>query len=346
MPPHPHAAGPAGERDPTTGVSEERSLLHIPIVLSFNLFLVHALSTSTIQAFIYGGPPLSTTIPHTKRSRMRIKTPQDIQNRKVRKNAQSRHRAARLRDKVESIKSKAETTLTGELAEEEARLYNVVEERRSRKNNRSRERALEKKAELDRIMATPENQRTNEEVEILNVASTAKKRKNEGDRLRREKLKKMGLKQKPPNMTIQSRPRKPLSGENILPYGSAPPGLAGIPGDGGLQVIPPPGAGGPMAPPGLPPPGADTYQYPPPQPHPHAYPPPNPYYAEPPPMKEESGEVDHSDNNHERPDSEEQEQEVSELLLQDHHHDVDEEDDAHHHDVDSEEDDIAGTIEC
>lgn len=250
---------------------------------------------------------------------MRIKTPHDIMNRKIRKNSQSRHRAARLREKVDTIKVKGEG-----MTEEEAQLYNTVEERRSRKNNRSRERALEKKAELDRITAKPENERTPEEKEILDIAVNAKKRKNEGDRLRRERIKKMGLKSKPPGMSIRSRPRKPLSGEGILPYGAAPPGMPGIP-----DVGPPPGVGPPIAPvPGmlpLPHGGSDAYQYPPPAPHPHAYPPPNPYYAEPPPMKEEenSDENDGHDRdegtNHleDRPHSANTEQDVSILLLQD-----------------------------
>eukprot|EP00578_Thalassiosira_sp_NH16_P019827 CAMPEP_0181096084 /NCGR_PEP_ID=MMETSP1071-20121207/10847_1 /TAXON_ID=35127 /ORGANISM="Thalassiosira sp., Strain NH16" /LENGTH=498 /DNA_ID=CAMNT_0023178475 /DNA_START=85 /DNA_END=1582 /DNA_ORIENTATION=- len=268
--------------------------------------------------FIYGGPPPSQPGP-AKRSRLRIKTPQDIMNRKIRKNSQSRHRAARLRDKVDTIKSKGE-----ELTEEEAQLYDTVEERRHRKNNRSRERALEKKAELERITAKPEDERTPQETEILNIAVNAKRRKNEGDRLRRERIKKMGLKSKPPGMSIRSRPRKPLSGEGILPYGAAPPGMPGIP-----DVGPPPGVGPPIMP-GMPPllhAGPDAYQYPPPAPHPHAYPPPNPYYAEPPPMKEEenSDEDDGHDHSHDegtnhledRPHSANPEQEVSALLLHD-----------------------------
>lgn len=271
---------------------------------------------------------------------MRIKTPQDIMNRKVRKNAQSRNRAARLRDKVDTIKIKG----NDEMTEDEVRIYSTVEERRARKNNRSRERALEKKAELERIIGLPESERTAEEIETLNITINAKKRKNEGDRLRRERLKKMGLKVKPPGVSIRSRPRKPLSGENILPYGN-PPLAMGMP-PLGMPVV----GGGEMAPPVLPPllhAGADTFQYPP-APIPHAYPPPNSYYAEPPPMKddnednvEEHGDTDEGNLDY-IPGSANAEQEVSELLLEDHDV-VGGEQDAGDEHIKEEE---IGTIEC
>jgi len=302
---------PGGERDPTTG------------------------------NFIYGGPPPSTIVP-TKRSRMRIKTPQDILNRKIRKNAQSRNRAARLRDKVDSIKQKGNIEMT----EEEVNIYQTVEERRARKNNRSRERALEKKAELERIIALQEGDRTEEEIEILNTTVNAKKRKNEGDRLRRERLKKMGLKVKPPGVSIRSRPRKPLSGENVMTYdiltnqppplgimgmspgmGIAPPGGEMMVAPGPPQILPPlPHGMGAM-------PSFET-AYPNPPPGAHAYPPLNAYYAEPPPMNEEEidngsvegqADAEESMNSDDRPGSANTEQEVSELLLQDHDVDVGEE---------------------
>ena len=260
---------------------------------------------------------------------MRIKTPQDIMNRKVRKNAQSRSRAARLREKVDGIKTKVDELKT----DDESRLYSTFEERRARKNNRSRERALEKKAELDRITIKPESERNKDEAEILNIAMTAKRRKNEGDRLRRERLKKMGLKVKPPGVSIRGRPRKPLSGEPMLPYGNPVPGLA--------PLLAP---GAPMPPQGLPPlphGGSDTFQYPPPA-MPHAYPPPNPYYNEPPPMKEDNddGEGEGNNESDDRPGSANTAQEVSELLLQD--HDGGEEE--HHIDMDIKE--ASETVEC
>mmetsp|Transcript_16496 Transcript_16496/g.29786 ORF Transcript_16496/g.29786 Transcript_16496/m.29786 type:complete len:661 (-) Transcript_16496:172-2154(-) len=260
---------PPGERDPSTG------------------------------NFIYGGPPPTAAAP-AKRSRMRIKTPQDILNRKIRKNAQSRSRAARLREKVDTIKVKGDEVKT----EDEARLYHTFEERRARKNNRSRERALEKKAELERITAKPENERTKEEIEILDIAITAKRRKNEGDRLRRERLKKMGLKVKPPGVSIRGRPRKPLSGEPVYKYGNPVP----------VAPLYPPGVP-PMPPPGLPHGGSDTFQYPPP-----AIPPSYPamYYNEPPPMKEDNDDRERNDQEGEATLGDRNtDQEVSDLLLQD-----------------------------
>lgn len=226
-------------------------------------------------------------------------------NRKIRKNAQSRSRAARLREKVDTIKVKGDNMKT----EEEARLYQTFEERRSRKNNRSRERALEKKAELERITAKPESERTTEEIETLNIAMTAKRRKNEGDRLRRERLKTMGLKVKPPGVSIRGRPRKPLSGEpKMFTYGNPVP-FAPV---------------GPPMPPSIPHAGTDTFQYP-----PQAMPPSYPamYYNEPPSMKDENDERGEGEINQEievrsddRPGSARSnstEQEVSDLLLQD-----------------------------
>lgn len=255
---------------------------------------------------------------------MRIKTSLDVTHRKERKNAQSRQRAARLRQKVESIKIKAEEE---KLAEEDAKLYQTVEERRARKNNRSRERALEKKAEIERILAKPECERTKEELDCLEIANAAKKRKNEGDRLRRERLKSMGLKSKPPGVSILSRPRKPLlhGGENnILPYSAASPSPSSLVqlSEGAMGQMPP------LHPPQILHHVPETFLYPPPAPHTHSYPLPNSYYAQPPPppKEEEEGEegsnIDVSmDNNEEemnsnsRLDSTHTDPEISELML-------------------------------
>jgi hypothetical protein len=133
---------------------------------------------------------------------------------KARKNFQSRRRAAKLRQKVEEIKSKAQVE---ELKEEEAKLCETIEERRARKNDRSRIRALEKKAEIERVMSIPEHERTEEEMKLFETTMSAKRRKNEGDRLRRERLKNMGLRQKPPGVSIITRPRKPQGGEELPP---------------------------------------------------------------------------------------------------------------------------------
>ena len=119
----------------------------------------------------------------------RIPTTQDVLDRRARKNAQSRARAAKLRLRVIEIEKKPEEERT----EEEQAIFLQFENRRNRKNDRSRERALEKKEEIDRILAKPEKKRTKIEKQFLDNALNAKKRKNEGDRTRRQRLKSMGV---------------------------------------------------------------------------------------------------------------------------------------------------------
>lgn len=119
----------------------------------------------------------------------RIPTTQDVLDRRARKNAQSRARAAKLRLRVIDIEKKQAEDRT----EEEQQIFRQFENRRQRKNDRSRERALEKKEEIDRILAKPEKKRTKIEKQFLDNALSAKKRKNEGDRMRRQRLKSMGV---------------------------------------------------------------------------------------------------------------------------------------------------------
>lgn len=122
----------------------------------------------------------------------RIPSTQEVLDRRSRKNAQSRARAAKLRDRISEIEIKPESERT----EEERTIFAQYESRRQRKNDRSRERALEKKEEIDRILAKPEKKRTKIEKQFLETALSAKKRKNEGDRLRRQRLKELGLSSK------------------------------------------------------------------------------------------------------------------------------------------------------
>jgi hypothetical protein len=122
----------------------------------------------------------------------RIPSTQEVLDRRSRKNAQSRARAAKLRDRISEIESRPE----GDRTEEERTIFGQYEARRQRKNDRSRERALEKKEEIDRILAKPEKKRTKIEKQFLETALSAKKRKNEGDRLRRQRLKELGLSSK------------------------------------------------------------------------------------------------------------------------------------------------------
>lgn len=119
----------------------------------------------------------------------RIPSTQEVLGRRSRKNAQSRARASKLRDRIIDIEMVSDSVRS----EEEKRLFRQYENRRQRKNDRSRERALEKKEEIDRILSRPDRKRSKIEKQFLGTALVAKKRKNEGDRLRRQRLKDLGL---------------------------------------------------------------------------------------------------------------------------------------------------------
>lgn len=119
----------------------------------------------------------------------RMPSTQEVLDRRTRKNAQSRARASKLRDKIVVIERKNDEDKT----DEEQGTWAQYEVRRRRKNDRSRERAMEKKEEIDRILAKPDKKRTKIEKQFLETALSVKKRKNEGDRLRRQRLKELGL---------------------------------------------------------------------------------------------------------------------------------------------------------
>lgn len=136
----------------------------------------------------------------------RIPSTQEVLDRRARKNAQSRARAAKLRQRIAEIDLKPEDDRT----EEEMHLWSQYEQRRQRKNDRSRERALEKKEEIDRILAKPDKKRSKIERQFLETALSAKKRKNEGDRLRRQRLKELGLSTKGSGMKPGISARGPL----------------------------------------------------------------------------------------------------------------------------------------
>ena len=80
---------------------------------------------------------------------------------------------AQLRQKVDVIKTKAQVE---GIKEEEAKLCESVEECW----DQSRLRVLEKKAEIERVMIIPEDERTEEEMKYETIM-TAKRRKNEGE---------------------------------------------------------------------------------------------------------------------------------------------------------------------
>ena len=107
------------------------------------------------------------------------------ESKRMRKNAQSRHRAAKYREHISMIKSKSEQLRTPE----EVRILEEFEDRRNKKNLRSKQRAIEKKERVDNILMKPPNLRTESEKEFLEVTLTAKYKKNEADRIRRRKIK-------------------------------------------------------------------------------------------------------------------------------------------------------------
>lgn len=98
-------------------------------------------------------------------------------------NRQARKRGQELKQLMKMIAAKKERTKV------ETQFYQSFEKRRQRKNERSRERTKEKRAEMERILAIPEEDRTKEEKKWIAIHMAAKKRKNERDQMRRERLK-------------------------------------------------------------------------------------------------------------------------------------------------------------
>ena len=110
---------------------------------------------------------------------------QTVLERRMRKNAQSRLRASKLKQRIAEIQAKH----PDERTEEEINTLEVFEERRRRKNGRSRERAMERKGEYEQIMSVSETDWSTEQKNFVQETIVAKFKKNEGDRLRRKKLK-------------------------------------------------------------------------------------------------------------------------------------------------------------
>jgi hypothetical protein len=102
--------------------------------------------------------------------------PQEVLDRRERKNANSRARAAKHRVIVQQLELKPEHERTLE----EQQLVDTHYKRRSHKNTRSRDRALEKKAEIERILSKPDHRRSKLEKQFLDNALSSKSRKNEG----------------------------------------------------------------------------------------------------------------------------------------------------------------------
>jgi hypothetical protein len=108
--------------------------------------------------------------------------------RRSRKNAQSRYRANKLKLTISEIKAKDPSERTPE----EVKKLALYEERRLRKNGRSRERALERKKRFAIVSAKPEEEWTEEEKTFMRDTLVAKFKKNEGDRLRRKRMRERG----------------------------------------------------------------------------------------------------------------------------------------------------------
>lgn len=167
----------------------------------------------------------------------RIPSTQEVLDRRARKNAQSRTRAAKIRSKIQEVVNKP----AEERDDDEQVVVEQYEQRRKRKNDRSRERALEKKEEIDRILAKPEKKRSKIERQFLETALSAKKRKNEGDRLRRQRLKELGLSSKSGGGKPGVTARGPLPSQyphGQPPAGSSHPGYGHHPGMGDIPMSP------------------------------------------------------------------------------------------------------------
>lgn len=106
-------------------------------------------------------------------------------DRRAKKNAQSRARNEKLRQRVEAIANMPDVDRT----EEEQALLDNYDNFRSRKNLRSRNRALEKKSEVARIISIPEEKRSKYEIDFLETMMTKKQQKNHNDRMRRAAVK-------------------------------------------------------------------------------------------------------------------------------------------------------------
>lgn len=141
-------------------------------------------STTSMLLGYASGSVTTSSIGSTTTSNIQNISPA-IANKRARKNAQSRARAAVLRDRINEIYKKP----TEERTAEEMELILKNERRRDRKNSRSRERSLNSKHEIRRIMSIPEEEKTQEQREFLEKYTKQKNRKNEGDRLRRNRMK-------------------------------------------------------------------------------------------------------------------------------------------------------------
>jgi hypothetical protein len=112
-----------------------------------------------------------------------------VLERREHKNSQSRKRSNVNQQQIDEIRAKPSNFRTSQENEK----LDQFDKMREHKNARSKERAVEKKETLDKMLAKPAHARTQIEQTFVDQYLDSKKRKNEGDRLRRARLKKLGL---------------------------------------------------------------------------------------------------------------------------------------------------------
>eukprot|EP00557_Chaetoceros_sp_GSL56_P005380 CAMPEP_0176489168 /NCGR_PEP_ID=MMETSP0200_2-20121128/7133_1 /TAXON_ID=947934 /ORGANISM="Chaetoceros sp., Strain GSL56" /LENGTH=649 /DNA_ID=CAMNT_0017886269 /DNA_START=1551 /DNA_END=3500 /DNA_ORIENTATION=+ len=200
-----HVTSNHGDKSSKTKKSSGPTTTSTPKPLTHNKALPEKVPSATVSrtpssesAKIF--PPRDVTIHslhnayiHTSTSSLDDEDDDDYDDetcldRRERKNAQSRRRAAKLKASIHMIKAKKPE----DRSPEEVAKLETYEERRRRKNGRSRERALERKARFEEISAKPEKEWTDEEKMFMKEHLTAKYRKNEGDRLRRKRMRESG----------------------------------------------------------------------------------------------------------------------------------------------------------
>jgi len=152
------------------------------------------------------------------------------EERRLRKNALARARALRLRNNLEAIKQKPVVS-----TEERERLGRL-EEQRQKKNARSKMHMRERKREIERILATPESLRSDRQRQTLVDELRAKQKKNNGDRLRRERIRRergqVPREDRPPaprpmpRPTVGPAPRPPPTIPPFVPPPATPVGPA------------------------------------------------------------------------------------------------------------------------
>ncbi len=149
--------------------------------------------------------------------------------RRARINALSQRRAQRKRKEIGLIRSKPEQERTIE----ESRVLHEFDDLRDRKNDRSKERSIETKRKMDILLQKPEEERTAREVHFLTTHLQKRSRKNEGDRMRRGRMKALGMnpnKKQGTRMRVTARGELPVdltAGHSALashqPYANPPP---------------------------------------------------------------------------------------------------------------------------